>query len=115
MRLKRRFISGALIVFLLVMMAAAISFAGRAGRAANVDAQLGIRYLTPLPQQMKAGQSVEAVVIDPGKLAQYGFNVKRGDKVTLVQGEKQGQFRVIYSGRGVSFAVGEKGSVTSQK
>ncbi|MCX6224594.1 MAG: hypothetical protein NTV01_07570, partial [Bacteroidia bacterium] len=31
--------------------------------------------------------SIKAVVVDPAKLAAFGINVKRGDVVTLVQGQ----------------------------
>jgi len=66
--------------FLVVMVGLLVSFAaGRRVGAAVLEAQLGSRFLTTLPQVMKAGFTAEAVIVDPGKLALFGLaNLKKG-------------------------------------
>lgn len=94
-------------VFLAVFLALTIIpqtvFAGRTAvgeRAVHsprtpVDAQLGVRFASQLPNNLKAGDKIQAVVLNPEKLAALGFSgLKRGDKITLVQEAQENTFSV---------------------
>jgi hypothetical protein len=100
------------VVFIVVVIGALVSFAG-GGRArqAALEAQLGSRFLTTLPQVMKAGSSAEAVIVDPGKLAQFGLaNLKKGDRIRLIKGSGESDFTVEVTQR-VNFTIDEKGAL----
>ena len=104
--------AGKIAIFLFVTVGLLVSFAagGRAGQAV-LEAQLGSRFLTSLPQVMKAGFTAEAVIVDPGKLAQFGLtNLKKGDKIRLVKGPGESNFTVEVTQR-VNLTVDEKGAL----
>jgi hypothetical protein len=82
--------AGKTVVFIVVMLGLLVSFAaGRRVSSAVLEAQLGSRFLTTLPQNMKPGFAAEAVILDPGKLAQFGLaNLRKGDKIRLIKGPR---------------------------
>jgi hypothetical protein len=101
--LVRFFIAAALILFLV-----GISFAGGL-KSAKIEAQLGVRYLSAISENMKAGAIVQASVVDPAKLAKFGIKAKKGDVISLVQGERKGLFRMEFAGQKKNFSADEQG------
>jgi len=109
---KELFTCVAMLIAMFLMLSADLSIAGIAingKQQFNADAKLGLRYQSALPQKIKPGMSIKAVVVDPAKLAGFGINVKRGDVVTLVQGERSGQFSVFTPLQTKNFIADEKG------
>jgi hypothetical protein len=104
--------AGKTVILVVVMVGLLGSFAaGRRAGGAALEAQLGSRFLTSLPPVMKAGFTAEAVIVDPGKLAQFGLaNLKKGDKIRLVKGSGESDFTVEVTQR-VNLTVDEKGAL----
>lgn len=99
-------------VLVVLIVGGLVSFAagGRVGKPA-LEAQLGSRFLTSLPQDMKAGQTAEAVINDPSKLAKFGLaNLKRGDKIRLIKEAGESNFTVEVTQR-VNLTVDAKGAL----
>lgn len=104
--------AGKTIVFVVLIVGVLVSFAAsrRVGKPA-LEAQLGSRFLTGLPQDMKAGHTAEAVIIDPAKLAKFGLvNLKKGDKIRLIKGAGESDFTVEVTQR-VDLTVDAKGAL----
>lgn len=82
----RNMITFGALFFTLVFANAA--YAGGAMKSGKpLDAQLGLRFTTPLPANVPQGAQVEAIVTSPEKLAGFGLgSVKKGDKVLLIVG-----------------------------
>ena len=101
------------IVAVLVMIAAVSVTAsgGRVGKQKDLEAQLGARFSTPLAKDIREGQTIEAVVVNVGKLAKFGITgLKRGDKVRLIKGAGEADF-VVEVVRRVSLTINAKGVV----
>jgi hypothetical protein len=80
---------------------------------ANVEAALGLRFLGRVPQNAAPGQTAEAIVMDPSKLATFGLTgLSRNEKVRLTAGES-GRFTVSRPGGGAApaFIIGDSGKV----
>lgn len=81
--------AGTLLILLLIVSSAFGGGipSGAARQAQGLDAQLGLRFLSPLPTAPKQGTQLEALVVSPEKLTGFGMgDLKRGDRVTLVKG-----------------------------
>jgi hypothetical protein len=84
----------------------------RRAMGTGLDAQLGVRFLTPVTASMSPGSQVDALVTSPEKLLGLGLgSVKRGDRVTLVKGAQGDEFSVKHGGQTVPLTVGSEGSV----
>jgi hypothetical protein len=101
----------------------AISQAGRLRNARNarianvspVDAQLGVRFVSQLPENLKPGDTMEAIVLNPEKLAAHGFTgLKRGDRIVFIQGQEADVFQVQLGTRQRLFKINANGAVNEQ-
>lgn len=96
--------SGLFAAAAVMMIVAFASFAdaGRIGRAAqpgSLDAQLGVRFAAPLPENLRQGDTFEAQVLNPQKLGGFGLaKVKRGDKVLINVLSEDGKFQIVHEG-----------------
>jgi hypothetical protein len=69
------------------------------GELERMAGQMGLRLQKTPKVDLKAGDSLQVVVISPEKLAQYGFaKTKRGDKLTIKVLDNQGKFRLLSKG-----------------
>lgn len=108
MNLQKKSLARLIFIAALILFTAGLSFAGKAG-GAKIEAQLGIRYLNAVPENIRAGAIEQASVVDPAKLAGFGIKAKRGDVVNLVQGASNGLFRVELGTQKKNFSTGETG------
>ena len=110
-----------IVIFFMVFSLPATSFAGRLRAARNariartspVDAQLGVRFVSQLPDNLKPGDTMEAIVLNPAKLAAHGFaGLKRGDRITFIQGQEAEVFQVQQGTKQRLFKINANGAVT---
>ncbi len=102
--------------FIVLPLLSTYSYGGGAVRGARateaIEAQLGIRLLEPVSENMKIGSIVNGMIIEDGKLAKLGFkNIKRGDKVRLKLTGEGGKFEVMHGGRMKNFLLEDKGNI----
>jgi hypothetical protein len=77
-----------------------------------IEAQLGIRLIEPVSENMKIGSIMNGMIIDDGKLQKFGFeNVKRGNKVKLKLIGEGGKFEVMHGGRVKNFLLEGSGNI----
>jgi len=96
------------------------SYGGGAMRASHateaIEAQLGIRLLEPLSENMRIGSIVNGMIIINDKLEKFGFrNVKRGDKVKLKLIGEDGKFEVILGQQNRRFLMEDQGNIKLAK
>ncbi|TAN42781.1 MAG: hypothetical protein EPN25_02620 [Nitrospirae bacterium] len=113
-----RLVPVVLVIMSLVLVLSSLAEAGRALRAAgggSLEAQLGVRFNNQLPEDLKAGDTFEALVLDPAKLHSMGFNkMKRGTKISLKVVTGDGKFMITPVGQaGRNFHLNEQGRVNS--
>ena len=61
----------------------------------KVESQLGIRFVSVIPENLREQSALEAVVVSPEKLAAHGYKgLRSGDKLSLVVLEKGRRFSV---------------------
>ncbi|RPI74644.1 MAG: hypothetical protein EHM45_18000 [Desulfobacteraceae bacterium] len=104
--------------FLMVFILSETSYAGRVGRNVRVakggpvDAQLGVRFVSQLPENLKPGDSMEAIVLNPAKLKAHGFaGLKRGDRITFIQGQEADVFQIQQGTKQRLFKIKANGAV----
>lgn len=104
-------------LLLVLSLWATTVFAGGAMRASalqGLDAQLGVRFLSPVKAGMAPGSQVDAQVTSPEKLQGLGLgSVKRGDRITLIKGAQGDDFSVKLSSQTVPMTLNPTGAVKS--
>ncbi len=80
-------------------------------KSSQLDAQLGLRFTSRLPDKVQAGKSVEAVVVDQAKLAKFGINAKNGEKLKLTVTEENKAFFIPSGRTQVHFNIDQSGVV----
>jgi hypothetical protein len=109
--------AGSIGILGVLLMAATLAFAGGIGKF--ISEALGIQAEKPLAAELNAGATIPAVVINPQKLAGYGFSgIQRGDKVVVTVLEKDHRFSVAQvkqatgaSLKSLNFTVDPQGKV----
>ena len=111
MRPTRAFLIALAISSLLALVFSAPASAGKVG-SANVDLQLDLRFLSPLPADNNPDLPILAAVLKADKLSAFGFAaIKEGDKVTLTLSQKDGRFSITFAGKSIFFEIDPKGDV----
>jgi hypothetical protein len=111
MRPMRAFLIALAISSLPALIFSAPASAGKVG-SANVDVQLDLRFLSPLPADNNPELPIQAAVLKAGKLSAFGFAaIKEGDKVTLTLSQRDGRFSISYAGKSISFEIDPQGDV----
>ncbi len=102
--------------FFIVFILPQVSYAGRVRNVRNAkgpaDAQLGVRFVSQLPENLKPGDTMEAIVLNPAKLAAHGFaGLKRGERITFIQGQQADLFQVQQGNKLRQFRIHDNGAV----
>ena len=105
---------GVLFILLLIVSLAlggGVISSRAARQAQGLDAQLGLRFLSPLPADPKQGNQLDALVVSPEKLTGMGMGaLKRGDRVTLIKGAND-EFSVKFNKQNMRLRQTNDGSV----
>ena len=101
-----------------LLLASIPAWAGGAAKAEveRIAAQMGLRLQKTPKADLRAGDSLQVVVISPEKLAQYGFTkVKRGEKLTITVLDNQGKFRLLSKGVQKDLMAQKNGAIKLQE
>lgn len=98
-------------LLLVTMIFASVASAGRIGHGNQLDAQLGVRFTTPLADNAPQGTQLEGIVTSPEKLASFGLSsVKAGDRVQILVGPAD-SFSVRLGAQNLPLAVSRQGTI----
>ena len=92
--LRRLTVMGLLLSVSLVLLLATLSYGGSLFKPTEaIQAQLGIRCLSPISQNLQAGALIKGIIEDDKLPRLFKFrNIKRGDNVELLLLNEGGRF-----------------------
>jgi hypothetical protein len=102
------------IIFIGVIVSVTLfsSMAANAGKARSdsANAQLGIRYLNSVPEDLQIGQTIKANIINPERLTKFGLQSRSDDLLELKLVEKNKiQVKNTRTGLSIFLFFGENG------
>jgi len=104
----RLMVKGLLLSVSLVLLLSTLSYGGRLFKATEaIEAQLGIRCLSPISPNLSPGALIKGIIEDNKKLPQFGFrNIKLGNNVNLFLLNEGGRFQARNGGGKFQVTIG---------